>query len=231
MGSIRLLLWSPHKSPKGWGSGSWAGEPVEIQVCPKSRHTMRAGGCSVPPACFCPTCLFIWLMTHVSFNVLCSKMVISWVNGSPELCEPLQQINQTQEGIWWKLCNWSVSNTNDSLDLGLVWEGGGWGLMLSPGCCFSVAQLCPTLYNPMDCSMLGSLVLHYLLEFAQTHVHWVSDAIQPSHPLLLPFPPTLNLSQHQGLFKWVSSSHLVARILELQLQHQSFQWIFRTDFL
>ena len=60
---------------------------------------------------------------------------------------------------------------------------------------------------------------------------WVSEAIQPSHPLLSPFPPAFNLSQHQGLFKWVSSLHQVAKVLELQLQHQSFQWIFRTDFL
>ena len=72
---------------------------------------------------------------------------------------------------------------------------------------------------------------HQLREFTQTHVHWVSDAIQPSHPLLFLSPPALNLSQHQGFFKWVSSSHQVARLLELQLQHQSFQWIFRTYFL
>ena len=64
-----------------------------------------------------------------------------------------------------------------------------------------------------------------------THVHQVSDAIQPSHPLSYPSPPALNLSQHQGLFQWVSSSHQVAKGLELQLQHQSFQWIFRTEFL
>ena len=69
------------------------------------------------------------------------------------------------------------------------------------------------------------------LEFTQTHVHWVGDAIQPSHPLSSPSPPAFNLSQHQGLFKWVSSSHQVAKVLEFQLQHQSFQWIFRTNFL
>ena len=63
------------------------------------------------------------------------------------------------------------------------------------------------------------------------HVHWVGDAIQPFHPLLSPSPLALNLSQHQGLFKWVSSSHQVTKVLELQLQHQSFQWIFRVDFL
>ena len=74
-------------------------------------------------------------------------------------------------------------------------------------------------------------VHHQLLEFTQTHVHWVGDAIQPSHPLLSPSPLALNLSQHQGLFKWVSSSHQVAKVLEFQLQHQSFQWTLRTDFL
>ena len=93
----------------------------------------------------------------------------------------------------------------------------------------SVAQLCPTLCNPMDCSTPGFPVHYQLLELAQTHVHWVGDAVQPSHPLLSPSPPAFNLSQHQGLFQWVSSSHQVAKVLELQ--HQSFQRIFRTDFL
>ena len=64
-----------------------------------------------------------------------------------------------------------------------------------------------------------------------THVHWVSDAIQPSYPLLSPSPPTFNLSQHQGLFQWVNSSHQVAKVLKFQLQHQSFQSTFRVDFL
>ena len=97
-------------------------------------------------------------------------------------------------------------------------------------CCYClVAKLCLTLCNPMVCSMPGFPVLYYLLEFAQIHVHWVSDAIQPSHLLLSPSPPAFNLSQHQGLFQWVGSSHQVAKISELQ--HQSFQWIFRVDFL
>ena len=82
----------------------------------------------------------------------------------------------------------------------------------------------------MDYSTPGSL-LHCLLEFAQTHIHWVSDAIQPPHPLLSPSSPAFYLFQHQGLFQWVSSSHQMAKVLELQLQHQSFQWIFRVDFL
>ena len=77
--------------------------------------------------------------------------------------------------------------------------------------------------------MPGFPVLHYLLEFAQTHVHWIRDSIQPSPPLSPPSPPALNLSQHQGLFQWVGSSEQMAKVLELQLQHQSFQWIFRVD--
>ena len=68
-------------------------------------------------------------------------------------------------------------------------------------CCCPVAQLCLTLCDPMDYSKPGFPVLQYLSEFAQTHVHWVTDAIQPSHPLLPPFPPALNLSQHQSLFQ------------------------------
>ena len=81
----------------------------------------------------------------------------------------------------------------------------------------------------MDCSTPGFPVHHQLPELAQTHVHWVSDAILPSHPLSSPSFPAFNLSQHQGLFLWVSSSHQVAKVLEFQLQHQSFQRIFRTD--
>ena len=95
----------------------------------------------------------------------------------------------------------------------------------------SVAQLCPTLCDPMDCSPPGFPVHHQLPEPTQTHLHHVGDAIQPSHPLLSPFPPAFSLSQHQGLFQWVDSSHQVANVLEFQLQHQSFQWTPRTDLL
>ena len=95
----------------------------------------------------------------------------------------------------------------------------------------SVTQSCPTLCNPMNCSTPGLPVHHQLLEFTQTHVHRVGDAIQPSHPLLSPFPPAFNLYRHQGLFKWVRSLHQVAKVLEFQLQHQSFQWTPRTDLL
>ena len=81
----------------------------------------------------------------------------------------------------------------------------------------------------MDCSMPGLPVRHQLPEFIQTHVHWVGDAIQPSHPLLSRSPPAFSLSQHQILCKWVSSSHQVAEVLEFQLQYQSFQWTPRTE--
>ena len=86
----------------------------------------------------------------------------------------------------------------------------------------SVIQSCPTLCSPMDHTMPGFPVHHQLRQLTQTHVHWVSDAIQPSHPLLSPSPPAFNLSQHQGLFQWVSSSYQVVKVLEFQLQPQSF---------
>ena len=95
----------------------------------------------------------------------------------------------------------------------------------------SVPQSCPTLCDPIDCSTPGLPVHHQLPEFTQTHVHRVGDAIQPSHPLSPPSFPAFNLFPHQGLFKWVSSLHQVAKILEFQLQCQSFQWIFRTNHL
>ena len=95
----------------------------------------------------------------------------------------------------------------------------------------SVTQSCPTLCNPMNHSMPRLPVHHQLLEFTQTHIHWVGDAIQPSYPLSSPSPPAPNPSQHQGLFQWVNSSHEVAKVLDFQLQVQSFQWTLRTDLL
>ena len=91
----------------------------------------------------------------------------------------------------------------------------------------SVVQSYPTLCDPMDCTTPGLPVHHKLLELAQTHVHQVGDAIQPSHPQSSPSPPAINLSQHQGVFQWVSSLHQVAKVLEFQ--HQSFQTIFRVE--
>ena len=95
----------------------------------------------------------------------------------------------------------------------------------------SVTQSCPTLCEPMNRSTPGLPVHHQLPEFTETHIHRVSDAIQPSHPLSSPSPPAPNPSQHQSLFQWVNSSHKVAKVLEFQLQHQSFQWTPRTDLL
>ena len=95
----------------------------------------------------------------------------------------------------------------------------------------SVAQSCPTLCDPMNRRTTGLPVHHQLPEFTQTHVHWVGDATQPSHPLSSPSPPAHNSSQHQSLFQWVNSSHEVAKVLEFQLQRQSFQWTPRPDLL
>ena len=100
----------------------------------------------------------------------------------------------------------------------------------------SVTQSCPTLCNPMNHSTPGLPVHHQLPELTQTHVHRVGDAIQPSHPLSSPSPPASNPSQYQGLFQWVNSSHEMAKVLEFQLQHHSFQWTprlisFRMDWL
>ena len=90
-----------------------------------------------------------------------------------------------------------------------------------------VAKSCPTFCNPMDYSTPGFLVLYHFPEFTQTHVHWVSETTQTFHLLSSPSPPAFSLSQHQGLFQWVSPSQQVAKVLELQPQHQSFQWILK----
>ena len=96
-------------------------------------------------------------------------------------------------------------------------------------CCrCSVVQSCRALCDPTDCSRPGLSVPHHLPEFAHVHVHCIADAVQPSHPLTLS-SSALNLSQHQGFFQWVVRLHQITKILELQLQHQSFQWIFTVD--
>ena len=89
--------------------------------------------------------------------------------------------------------------------------------------CCSVGTSCLIPWNAMDCSKPGFSAPHHLPEFAQVHVYWISDAIQPSHLLPSSSPSAFNLSQQQGLFQWLSCLHLVAKILELQLQHQPFQ--------
>ena len=94
----------------------------------------------------------------------------------------------------------------------------------------SVTQSCLTLCDPMDCSTPGLPVHHQLPELPQTHVHRIGNAIQPSHPLMSPSSPTFNLSQNHDLFQWVRSLYQMAKVLEHQLQHQPFQWIFRVNF-
>ena len=134
----------------------------------------------------------------------------------------------------WAILDWQLADTSWRL----IFPLNGWRnslkyeyILLRQFQFSSVTQLCPTLCDPIDCSTPGLPVHHQLPEFTQTRVHWVGEAIQPSHPLLSLSPPAFNPSPHQGLFKWVSSSHQVAKGLEFQLLHQSFQWIFRTDFL
>ena len=128
------------------------------------------------------------------------------------------------------LSSWESGQVTSCLQV--VSSFAGWGQYPGSHKLFSsVAQSCPTLWDPLNCCT-PRLPVHYQLpESTQTHVHWVGDAVQPSHPLLSPSPPAFNLSQHQGLFKWVSSSHQVAKVLEFQLQHQSLQWTPRTDLL
>ena len=87
-------------------------------------------------------------------------------------------------------------------------------------CCCTIVKSCPTLWDHIDCRKPGFPVSHHLPEFAQVHVHWISDAIQPSYPLLPTSPSAFNLSQHQGRFQWVSSSIQVVKVLELKLQYQ-----------
>ena len=93
------------------------------------------------------------------------------------------------------------------------------GTSFTLSCCCSVSKLCRAFCDPMDCSTSGFPVLHHPGICLPTHIHWVGDAIQPSHPLLSPSPPALNLSQHQCLFPWLGSSHQIAKVLQLQLQH------------
>ena len=118
---------------------------------------------------------------------------------------------------WTRLIDWTERNFVFS-----------WSIFSSVS---SVAQSCLTLCLPMNRSTPGLSVHHHLLEFTQTHVRQVRDGIQPFHPLLSPFPPAPNSSQHQSLFQWVNSSHEVAKVPEFQRQHHSFQRNPRADLI
>jgi len=116
-------------------------------------------------------------------------------------------------GVWASTSVFPM-NTQNWFPLGLT----DWISLQSSSVQFSsVAESCPTLCHPMNQNTPGLPVHHQLLEFTQTHVHQVSDALQLSHPLLSPSPPALNPSKHQSLFQWVNSSHEVAKVLEFQL--------------
>ena len=127
--------------------------------------------------------------------------------------------------IFFQIANLFPEHTN------VLWLNPSHCLRLSLVQLSSVAQSCPTLCDPVNHSTPGLAVHHQLPESSQTHVHRVGDVIQQSHPLSSRSSPAPSPSQHRGLFQWVNSSHEVAKGLELQVQHQSFQWTPRTDLL
>ena len=149
--------------------------------------------------------------------------MFSWWLGDSEKFS--QQMDSTVRGYIGS-SPWSLSMMTESIQISVSF---GFYLPVMGICCCSTAKPCLTLCNPADCSTPGSSVLHYRPELAQIHVHWVSDAIQPSHPLL---PRSLLSSVFPSIrvFSiWAGSFHQVADVLELQ--HQSFQLILRIDFL
>ena len=152
-----------------------------------------------------------WMASPTQWTWVCVNSGSWWWTGRPGVLQFMgsQRVSRTWLSDWTEL-NWKQVSAKLSC---------------------SVAKSCLTCCDPMDCSMPCFPDLHHLPEFAQIHVHWVGDAIQPSHPLSLPSLLAFNLTQHQSLFQWVGSSHQVAKVLKVQLQHQSFQWIFRVDFL
>ena len=141
------------------------------------------------------------------------------------VCVGEEQAKQAFLVVFWRQIRALI--VHETVQAGEPWWGGTTVLRSVQ----SVPHSCPTLCTPMDCSMTDLPVHHQVPESTQTHVHWIGDAIQPSHPLSSPSPPSFNLSQHQSLFKWVSSLHQVAKVLEFQFQHLSFQWTLRTDLL
>ena len=168
-------------------------------------HVQKRNGCSV----------FIWLFVlsrSVMFNSL-------WPHGLQNTRLPCPWGFSRQEYWSGLLCpplgnlpNPGIEPRFPTLQVDFLPSEPDWLFQFS-----SVAQSCPTLCDPMNCSTPGLPVHHQLPEFTPTHLHRVSDAIQPSHPLSSPSPPAPNPSQHQGLFQWVNSSHQVAKVLEFQL--------------
>ena len=148
------------------------------------------------------------ILYHLNYQESPTLMIVlTWI------CQDVQSFSKI---LWNSLQTWGGHSMPTCLYSGALWIShpslSHTYLQFS-----SVTQSCPTLCDPMNCSMPGLPVHHQLPEFTQTHVHQVGDAIQPSHPLLSPSPPAPNPSQHQSLFQWVNSSHQVAKVLEFQL--------------
>ena len=155
-------------------------------------------------------------------------LFLIWKYNKYHLLKKVSFINQIWMQFWikcWLYFWWSIAG----FSILYQWTINGYYLDYYSVQFSSVTQSCPTLCDPMSRSTPGLPVHLQLLEFDQTHVHWVGDGIQPSQPLSSSSPPALHLSQNQGLFQWVSSSYQVAKLLEFQLQHQSFQWTPRAD--
>ena len=167
----------------------------------------------------------------VSGSVMSNSLQAHGLQHTRDLCPSPNSAGSSNlsPSSWW--CHPTISSSGIPFSSCLQTFPAPGSFQMSQFCIIQFSLSCPTLCNPMDCRTPGFPVHHQLLELAQTHVNWVSDAIQPSHPLLSPSPPTFNLTQYQGLFQWVSSSYQVAKVLKFQLQHQSFQWILRTDLL
>ena len=233
-----LPLWPTHVPEAGASRSTSLGEWIlnlGLKACRDERHGKAL--CSVKLVH--PSTEGIDILPTFSLSALedpspgCSSSPL-WVlglAGADMLRVPAKQ--GTQKTV--NRCKaWALSRTSDSYiwcvsDI-TVWPTHLHWYMLSVQFS-SVTQFCPILCDPMNHSTPGLPVHHQLLEFTQTHVHRVRDAIQPSHPLSSPFPPAPNPSQYQGLFQCVNFSHEVAKVLEFQPQHQSFQWTPRTGFL
>ena len=182
------------------------------------RHLPNPG--TKPVSLACVTCI------AGRFYPLSHQGSLHFGNGTPHPGWIQRALLQT----WDFVQNWDLGSIWKNCHFPLYFFHFKWNCKLYNNNQFSsVTQSCPTLCDLMDGCKPAFPIHHQLPELAQTHVHWVGDAIQPSHPLSSPSPPSFNPSQHQGLFKWVSSSHQVARVLEFQLQYQFFQWTPRTD--
>ena len=193
-------------------------------------HRMRSHFSSVWRTCFTiPCCVSLFVINP--FSIFKSENVFNFPFPERYLCCIWNFMLTIIEGeirpCFKDICD-LVPRTCGHLDFGVKWTVWLWFSSVQFS---SVTQSCPTLWDPMSHRMPGLPVHHQLPESTQTYVHWIGDAIQTSRPLSSPSPPALNLSVHQGLFQWASSLHQVAKVLEFQLQHQSFQWTPRTDLL